>query len=164
MKEDISYKRIIDSEINKLTEKDFEAIKKISYNFNKKKAIRKFNRNKLFFPGNHYLYFIYVNGIIVGYLSGIKTKNKFNVDWLRIHRDYRDKKLATKLMARALADLRVNGIKKFVSKEHTYQIKHIFNNLINERKGKHLYEMKTKQPKMNDLKYSYRTDVKIKRK
>lgn len=133
----IKYKRFIDSEINNLSENDFKTIYRISNNqFADYYFKEKFNKKKSFFnPKSNYLYLIYNDKEIVGYLFGERIRSNFKINWSGVDANYRNNKIGLKLKIRVLADLRVNGVKKVISKAHTDVIKHI-NEKITSRSGK----------------------------
>jgi hypothetical protein len=164
MKLNISYKRFIDTEINSLSEKDFKTIYKISDNqFADYFFKDRFNKKKSFFrPISNYLYLVYNEKEIIGYLFGEKNKSNFKIKWMGIDKNYRSNKIGLKLKIRVLADLRVNGIKKIISEAHTDVIKRI-NEKIISRSGNKKYILKETESKNHSFKHRFKSLFKVKK-
>jgi len=160
----INYKKFVDFEINKLSDKEFSSIYNISSRmFFKENLTSLFNEKKKWYSSkSNSLYLIYSGKEVVGYLKGYKKRKTFYIDWIGVDEEYRRHKLGTKLQIRVLADLKRSGIKSIVSKRHILEMKDLFTNIVN-RNGVIHYRLKTTESKKRSYSHSFKSIIKVRK-
>lgn len=163
-KSSIIFKKIVDSKINNLSDDDFKSISNISKSMhNKSNLLSEFNSKKNYFSSkSNYLYLLYFEGNLVGYLKGVSKHKSFYIDWIYILKDKRNNLLGTKLQIRVFADLKKNGFKKIISERHNLDLKNIKERIVN-RKGNQHYFLKTTLPKKNSYTHRFKSIIRIKK-